>query len=195
MRLKILEIKQATNQRVTTCRDAYEILKEETKADRECFWVLHLNTQGYVIEKELVAMGTLNCVHAEPREIFKNAIINSAKTVILVHNHPSGIPLPSEADEECHQRLSRVGDLLGIKMEDYVIIGRYGYFSFFEDTQKQREYSGQLGLFVEQEIKCVRCGEWVKKENVVEWNGLSYCAYCWEVCFGNRDVGWIPEVD
>jgi DNA repair protein RadC len=109
----------------------------EAKADRECFWVLHLSSCQKVIEKELVAIGTINSALIHPREVFKKAIISSAVTIITVHNHPSGNLTPSPEDEILWRRLDRAGKLIGIATLDHIIVGPAGgYFSRRENSGK-----------------------------------------------------------
>ena len=85
------------------------------------------------IKEELITKGVLDASLIDAREIFKSAIRNSASRVILVHNHPSGSPLPSEADIEVTKKLINAGDLLGIKVLDHIIIGNGSYWSWREN--------------------------------------------------------------
>lgn len=123
MQIKLLCVREATNEVANSPEVIVELMKEEARADRECLWVLHLNTKMRIIEKELVSMGDLNCSIASPREIFKKAIINSAASIIVVHNHPSGDPKPSSDDRAIYHRLERAGEILDIKVQDFVILG------------------------------------------------------------------------
>lgn len=100
--------------------------------DREHFRAIMLNTKNHVIKIETVAIGTLNSTAIHPRELFKSAIKSSAASIILVHNHPSGNPTPSEQDIEITQRLVEVGKLIGIEVLDHVIIGSFAFTSFKE---------------------------------------------------------------
>lgn len=107
------------------------VLKEmetESKIDRECFWVLHLNSQSEIIDKEMVSMGTLNCSLIHPRETMRRAIINSSAALITVHNHPSGNNQPSNEDRAVMDRLNKVGELLGIEFLDHLIITPNGKY-------------------------------------------------------------------
>jgi DNA repair protein RadC len=84
-----------------------------------------------------VTKGTLNEALAHPREVFRAAVLHSAYALVVVHNHPSGDPSPSEADARLTRRLSEGSRILQIQMLDHVIIGtsapgRSGYFSFKE---------------------------------------------------------------
>ena len=77
----------------------------------------------------LVSKGSLNTSIVHPREVFKDAIKDAAASVILVHNHPSGDPEPSQEDLEITKRLVKAGRILGIKVLDHLIIGNNCYFS------------------------------------------------------------------
>lgn len=110
---------------------AETILKD---ADREYLLVISVDSKGRPLAIEIVSIGTVNATLAEPREIFKHAILANAAGIILVHNHPSGDCIPSEEDEEMTRRISESGKLLGIPVRDHVIIGD-GYFSFYEEKK------------------------------------------------------------
>ncbi len=73
------------------------MMREEARADRECFWILHLNNRNRVIEKELISIGIGNSCLIHPREVFKKAIVNGAECIITVHNHPGGKVEPLES--------------------------------------------------------------------------------------------------
>ncbi len=100
-----------------------------TAEPREHFIVVLLNARHEVIARETVSVGSLNASIVHPREVFKPAIAQSAASVVLVHNHPSGDPEPSEEDLSITRRLVQVGDLLGIGVLDHVIIARRGVVS------------------------------------------------------------------
>ena len=134
MKLKILQIKEATEESATSARVIADSMQEEARADRECLWVLHLNTQLKVIEKELVAMGVLDAAYVQPREVFKKAILNSACSIITVHNHPSGEATPSANDKEIWHVLVKAGKLLGIPVIDNIILGADG--KFYSDKEE-----------------------------------------------------------
>jgi len=90
----------------------------------ESFQVLLLNTRKKLIRVEEVADGTLDTLLVHPREVFRAAIAANAAGIVLVHNHPSGDPEPSEADIRVTRDLIRAGQLLKIEVVDHVIIGR-----------------------------------------------------------------------
>jgi len=137
MKLKILAIREPNGLSVLAPQHAALAMSVEAKADRECFWVLHLSSCQKVIEKELVAIGTINSALIHPREVFKKAIISSAVTIITVHNHPSVNLTPSPEDEVLWKRLDRAGKLIGIATLDHIIVGPAGgYFSRRENSGK-----------------------------------------------------------
>lgn len=100
----------------------------------ESFWVLMLDARGGVLGAAQVAQGTLTACLVHPREVFAPALRVRAATVIVVHNHPSGDPEPSEEDEELTRRLSDAGLVLGIPVMDHVVVGRGGYRSVSTPT-------------------------------------------------------------
>ncbi|HEY3932369.1 MAG TPA: DNA repair protein RadC [Verrucomicrobiae bacterium] len=90
----------------------------------ETLQVLLLNTRHKLIRVEEISDGTLDTILVHPREVFKSAIAANAAAIVLVHNHPSGDPTPSEADIKVTRDLIRAGQLLKIDVIDHVIIGR-----------------------------------------------------------------------
>ena len=102
-----------------------ELLAEETRVlEVELFKVVLLNTRRRLIEIVNVTQGTLDTLLVHPREVFTAAIQRQAAALILVHNHPSGDPQPSDADIKVTRDLIRAGQLLRIEVLDHVILGR-----------------------------------------------------------------------
>jgi DNA repair protein RadC len=104
---------------------------------KESLRVLLLDTRYHFIRMEEVSLGSVNESIAHPREVFRPALIASAYAVIVVHNHPSGDPSPSQSDHSLTRRLAEAAELLQIKLLDHIIIGapaegRAPYFSFKE---------------------------------------------------------------
>jgi DNA repair protein RadC len=89
----------------------------------ECFVVLFLNTRRRVKGHQLVTTGTLDSTLVHPREVFRAAVVSSASVVVLMHNHPSGDPTPSQADIKVTRDLVRAGQVMNIEVLDHVIIG------------------------------------------------------------------------
>jgi len=121
-----------------------DLLREESRPQEvEQFRVVMLNTRRRLIGLETISQGTLDTILVHPREVFKKAIAANASAVVLVHNHPSGDPTPSEADIKVTRDLIRAGQLLKIEVLDHVIIGR-------RTTERQKDYASlrELGYFM-----------------------------------------------
>jgi len=100
--------------------------------DCECFVVLLLNTRRRIRGHYFVSVGTLDTILVHPREVFRTAIAAASSAVVLMHNHPSGEPQPSEADIKVTRDLIRAGQLLKIEVLDHVIIGNPQHHSLRE---------------------------------------------------------------
>jgi DNA repair protein RadC len=89
-----------------------------------CFVVLLVNTRRRVQGHCLISTGTLDTILVHPREVFRPAVIGAAAAIVLMHNHPSGDPSPSEGDIKVTRDLIRAGQLLKIEVPDHIIIGQ-----------------------------------------------------------------------
>lgn len=96
---------------------------------KEALVVLVLNTRKRVIGHNLVALGNLDTCTLHPREVFRPVICAAGHALVLVHNHPSGEPSPSEADLKVTRELIRAGQLLKIEVLDHVIMGATQHLS------------------------------------------------------------------
>lgn len=102
-----------------------DFLRERNRAyEVENFQVVVLNTRRRLVRVDNISQGTLDTILVHPREVFKPAIAANAAAIVLVHNHPSGDPTPSEADIKVTRDLIRAGQLLKIDVLDHVILGR-----------------------------------------------------------------------
>ena len=121
--------------KISSSEDIYNYLKNEL-ADKknEYFYAILLDTKNVIISKEVISIGTLDASLVHPREAFKPAVKKSAKSIIFVHNHPSGDFSPSNDDFKTTQRLVEAGDILDIKVLDHIIIGKDGYYSFKKEN-------------------------------------------------------------
>ncbi|MBU1177345.1 DNA repair protein RadC [Patescibacteria group bacterium] len=99
---------------------------------REHFQVLFLNARNEMIFKRHMFVGTLNANLVHPREIFEEAVKQQSASIILVHNHPSSDPEPSQDDIEVTKRLVEAGKIMGIEIIDHIIIAKGKVFSFKE---------------------------------------------------------------
>ncbi|HET7224328.1 MAG TPA: DNA repair protein RadC, partial [Candidatus Eisenbacteria bacterium] len=109
--------------------DVLSQVRDLVRARKEHFVVLLLNARHELQSRETVSIGSLNASIVHPREVFQPAIVHSAASVVLVHNHPSGDPEPSEEDLEITRRLTGVGELVGIGVLDHVIVAHRGVVS------------------------------------------------------------------
>ena len=90
-----------------------------------------MDSKNKIICEKIISIGSLNASLIHPRELFKEAIKESANSIILVHNHPSGNTDPSKEDIEITKKLKKIGDFIGIKLLDHIIIGKNIWRSIF----------------------------------------------------------------
>lgn len=115
---------------VKTPVQAYMLVKDFLQSARkEHFVVILLDAKCCVIAQETVAIGTLSQALVHPREVFYPAIRHTAAGLVLVHNHPSGDPTPSEEDIEVTRMLIDAGRTMGIPVQDHIIVGNEAYAS------------------------------------------------------------------
>jgi DNA repair protein RadC len=112
--------------------DVVREVKDIANKSQEHFLALYLNARHELIQKQTISIGTLNQVIIEPRDIFTYALLLPSPLIILVHNHPSKDPLPSEQDISFTKRLVDAGKLLGIQIVDHIIVTEKDYSSFRE---------------------------------------------------------------
>jgi DNA repair protein RadC len=120
-----------------------DLLREANRPyEVECFQAVLLNTRRRLIRVERISQGTLDTILVHPREVFRLAIAANAAALVLVHNHPSGDPTPSEADIKVTRDLIRAGQLLKIEVLDHVILGR-------QTQERPKDYISlrELGYF------------------------------------------------
>jgi DNA repair protein RadC len=98
-------------------------------SDREQFRVLFLDKRNQLIADEIQQIGTVDHTPVYPREVVKRALELSATAIILVHNHPSGDPTPSQADIQMTKQIIAVANPLGIAVHDHIIVGKEGHAS------------------------------------------------------------------
>ena len=100
----------------------------------EAFMVIYLNVKNEVIEHEVLHEGTLDRAIVYPRKVVEAALIHHAASLILIHNHPSGHPEPSQDDKRLTRSIVEAARTLEIRIVDHIIVGRDGYFSFIEHS-------------------------------------------------------------
>lgn len=114
--------------------DVYAHFRERmAAATREEFYAVLLDNKHRKVRDVLLSLGSLTASIVHPRDVYARIIRDSAASVIFVHNHPSGDPMPSAEDLEITRRLREVGDLIGIRVLDHVVIGKGRYVSFVDD--------------------------------------------------------------
>jgi len=120
--------------KISSPDDAAMLMMEELRHEqKEHFKILLLDTKNNVRKVSEISIGSLNSSIVHPREVFKEAVVNVASSIILVHNHPSGECEPSHEDIVLTNRLDECGKIIGIRVLDHIIIGDGIYFSFKEE--------------------------------------------------------------
>ncbi len=122
--------KWEAGQALRSSEDVFRHFAELEKEKREIFYVVLLNNKNRKIREVKISEGSLTASLVHPREVYNPVIRESAAAVIFVHNHPSGDPAPSPEDIEITRRLKQVGEVMGVRVLDHVVIGRDRYYSF-----------------------------------------------------------------
>ena len=117
---------------ISTPKDVAAEVIDIRRKKKEHFVVLYLNARNQLISKETVSVGTLNANIVHPREVFQPAVVKSAASIVLVHNHPSGDTSPSNDDIELTKRLVNAGQMMGIDVLDHVIVSERRFLSLKE---------------------------------------------------------------
>ena len=120
-------------QSINNSREAYEsFLPLIDDPSKEHFMVAYLNQGNKIIKMERISIGGITSTMADPKVIFKNALLKEATAIMLCHNHPSGVARPSTEDKQLTQKIVSAGKILDINVLDHLIIGENSYFSFAE---------------------------------------------------------------
>jgi DNA repair protein RadC len=118
-------VREASKERVRSPEDVARLCSDMKDLAQESFHTLLLNAKNKLINRVMVSMGIVDASLVHPREVFRQAIgEHAASAVILVHNHPSGDPTPSAEDIRITRQMIEAGKILGIAVQDHVIIGR-----------------------------------------------------------------------
>ena len=122
--------------KINTGKDIFNLFKYDLAMEKQEKLIgVFLDNKNQIIAKEIIFIGTVNSSVVHAREVFKLAVKYSAVKIIIVHNHPSGNPLPSKADDIYTNSLIKSGDMIGIPVIDHIIIGKNSYYSYLERTQ------------------------------------------------------------
>lgn len=119
--------------KIATANDVFKEIEEFKDKLQEHFMVIYLDGANVVIESRVISIGTLNQSLVHPREVFSPAIEKRAASIIIAHNHPSGVLKPSREDLKVTERLKECAKILGIEMLDHIIISVNGYLSFKDE--------------------------------------------------------------
>ncbi len=113
-------------------RDVYEFVSDMRSMRKEQLRGLYLNARNKIIHEEVISIGTITANLVHPAEVFRPAMEYSAVGIIIVHNHPSGDPEPSDEDIAITAQLVKAASLLGFKLLDHIIVAEHGYRSLSE---------------------------------------------------------------
>ncbi len=123
--------------KIRSSNDIYNYVRYELEDSlQEKFLCIYLNSKNIIITSKVLFIGTVDCSNIYSRDIFREAVKNNASNIILVHNHPSGFTDPSIADIDLTNKLIKLGNFLGIKVLDHLIIGNNNYYSFLENNKE-----------------------------------------------------------
>ncbi len=120
---------------IRSSQDVLSQVRDIAEKKQEYLLVLYLNARHELVLKEVVGMGSLNSLQITPKEIFSHAFQTPCASIIIVHNHPSNDPHPSDDDIRFTKRIHEAGEVMAIPLLDHVIVSKAGYFSFREDKK------------------------------------------------------------
>lgn len=120
---------------IDSSRKAFEVLHKNINDQQEEVWVLTLDADLRLIEKEMLFRGTVNECTLHPRDIIRTLCARNASAFILAHNHPSGRTQPSREDKQVTQRIQKIANLLEIPLKDHLVLTKDNYYSFADKGQ------------------------------------------------------------
>ncbi|KKM95784.1 hypothetical protein LCGC14_1184800 [marine sediment metagenome] len=130
---KVVYTGRAMKISVSHPRDVADFVRRKIgRAAREHFFTIWLDGRNRPLASDLVSIGTATASLVHPAQIFQGPLIAGACSIIMAHNHPSGVSSPSSEDKEVTERLAEVGKIVGVRLLDHVIVGRADYYSFSE---------------------------------------------------------------
>lgn len=148
--IKVVSIKMVKektlfpNHSILQAQDAVQLLRDRfAKLDRESLFALNVDVQGTVTCMDVVSIGTVNSTLFSPRDIYKSAILSNSSGIILLHNHPSGNPKPSDEDLLVTRRMIKSSKIMDIRLLDHIIVagGTGDYYSFREHGELDDLYT------------------------------------------------------
>lgn len=121
-------------EKITGCQMAQRVIHDQmVDLDHEEVWIIHLTNASTVICAQMIAMGTLSETSVDCRTILRAVLLQNAASIILAHNHPSGVPLPSKSDRQFTHELKIACSLMDIQLVDHIIIAKDSYYSFAQE--------------------------------------------------------------
>lgn len=126
--------KPQRNKALRSIKDILKCLEHFRDKKQEYFICLSVDSGQRLIAQRVVTIGTLTSALVHPREVFSGPLSDRAASVVIAHNHPSGDPQPSKADISSTQQLVAAGILLGIHIDDHIIVATNQYYSFVQHS-------------------------------------------------------------
>jgi len=132
---RLFEVKSRKQVKISNPNDVFVYMKPLFDFNKEYIYGIYLNTRNYLIHEEVLSIGSLESSSVHIRDIFYPAFINNAYSFILVHNHPSEDPNPSEEDIKFTKEVEKAANTLQVPFLDHIIITKSAFFSFNENYQ------------------------------------------------------------
>ncbi len=121
-----------TNTQISSPSQVFDLVHRYRYQHKEHCIGIYLNMRNQVLYQEIISIGTVSMAVLHPREVFEPAIRCLASSVVVVHTHPSGDITPSEQDDLMTKRLIQAGTLLGIELNDHLIVAGTAWYSYVE---------------------------------------------------------------
>ncbi len=181
--------------KVLNAEDIYKVMQQvllrenKIRRNQEHFWVIGLDNANKILFIELIGLGQVNRVNANPPDVFRMGIYKLAVRMILVHNHPSGNVNPSKADLDFTDRLFKVGKLISIEVLDHLVITEESYTSFSEEGIMDKLKKSGLYEVVEREK--IETKEWqlkMEKERGEKEKALAIAKRLKEMDMDEKDI-------
>lgn len=118
--------------KITCAEDLFRVSRHLSFQDVESLYLICLNTKLNIIKKVEISRGGLNQSLVDVRVVMREALLNNSVSIAIVHNHPTGEPMPSKEDKQLTENIKRACDLLKIRLTDHVIVAGNKYYSFYE---------------------------------------------------------------
>lgn len=136
--LKMVKNEELRNKydKINTPKATYELIKDLIiDSDKEMLIAISLDNQSKPTNVSIISVGTSTSAIANPREVYKFALLSNASRIILVHNHPSGSLEPSKDDIETTKAMIKAGKILNIIVNDHIIVSENGYYSMKKENR------------------------------------------------------------